>query len=250
MKVSTLLLMFGCVVCVLGSASRIVGGQPAAPGQFPYIVSLRRTSHWCAGSILSSRVILTAAHCVVGLPASSFEVVAGSTDLRDGDVYRVASIIIHPGYNATTITKDIAVLHLSSDIVFGPNVASITYKKSATLATGTTCTIAGWGYTQEGSQQLSLNLMYTTVKSVSQATCIADYSRMFFLASVIIPSTICAASPGRDSCTGDSGGPLVTGSPAVLTGIVSWGRGCAEANSPGVYTRVGSFVSFIEQQLA
>ena len=61
-------------------------------------------------------------------------------------------------------------------------------------------------------------------------------------------SMFCAASPGKDSCSGDSGGPIIAGtSGSDLVGLVSWGIGCARAEFPGVYTRVGQFVTWIEE---
>ena len=49
---------------------------------------------------------------------------------------------------------------------------------------------------------------------------------------------------GKDSCQGDSGGPFACNN--KLTGIVSWGAGCADPDYAGVYTRVANYVDWIE----
>jgi len=56
---------------------------------------------------------------------------------------------------------------------------------------------------------------------------------------------------GKDSCRGDSGGPLFTwkGNKAVLVGVVSRGKGCANVNQAGVYTKVTSHLDWIDQNI-
>lgn len=58
-------------------------------------------------------------------------------------------------------------------------------------------------------------------------------------------SMVCAGDDGggKDACQGDSGGPLVA--QGRLIGLVSWGRGCGRADSPGVYTRIAPFADFV-----
>ena len=58
---------------------------------------------------------------------------------------------------------------------------------------------------------------------------------------------ICGGESGVDTCQGDSGGPLIANinEKYTLVGVTSFGLGCAQKNSPGVYVRVSSFIDFI-----
>jgi hypothetical protein len=74
------------------------------------------------------------------------------------------------------------------------------------------------------------------------------------LESEVDETQICAGFPqtgGRDTCQGDSGGPLVEliNGEYVLVGLTSYGRGCAQKNHPGIYTRVASFNGWIKQKI-
>ena len=62
---------------------------------------------------------------------------------------------------------------------------------------------------------------------------------------------LCAGGEeGKDSCEGDGGAPLVcdVGGRWTVAGLVAWGVGCAEANRPGVYVNVASYVDWIQQE--
>ena len=56
---------------------------------------------------------------------------------------------------------------------------------------------------------------------------------------------------GADSCQGDSGGPLVcpTNDKVTVTGIVSWGIGCAGEGYPGVYGEVFNYITWIQNHI-
>ncbi|KAI4473336.1 hypothetical protein M0802_016178 [Mischocyttarus mexicanus] len=70
LKVNVVLEPMADVPCGHGESGgtrtpRIVGGQNATPREFPWLVSIKRKGgHFCGGTILNSRFILTAAHCL------------------------------------------------------------------------------------------------------------------------------------------------------------------------------------------
>lgn len=143
--------------------SRIVGGTDAPPAQYPYQASLRTpaNSHFCGGSIISNRWILTAAHCVYGQTPNSMMAVVGTNYLNSGGTaYGIAFIQSHEGYDPQNNQNDIAVLGVNGVITILPtikvNISGIISVKP-TVATiglasentpgGTPAVLSGWGLT-------------------------------------------------------------------------------------------------------
>jgi hypothetical protein len=231
---------------------RIVGGTVAGPADNPFQVALlfkdnadNRAAEYCGGSLVRENFIVTAAHCSDFVTADQVQVLTGTRRLDgSGDRREVTRINVHPNWNADTFDNDVAVWQLS---------ANATGIALATLATddgpvGSNLLASGWGETEAGPPPIDLHRV--EVPLVTEANCNDQNSYN----GAVTGTMICAGldQGGMDTCQGDSGGPLTRGpNNFVLTGITSWGSGCADPNFFGVYTRVSNptIRNFIEDAL-
>merc|ERR1711972_243311 len=154
-------------------------------------------------------------------------------------------VMLHEQYDSWTISNDICLLELDGTADFGSSVIGkigLPYDGEEYSA-GTTCTVSGWGTTSEGGS-LAKVLMKVDVPVVSDDDCRGSYGQ-----SEIADSMICAGldQGGKDSCQGDYGGPFMSGN--QLSGVVSWGYGCAEPGYPGVYTQTSYFVDWVNSHI-
>jgi len=224
----------------------IVGGTTTTTTAYPFMMQITDASQkqFCGGTLVSARKVVTAAHCMVGATTSSVRVVGGRTYLNgtNGTVSRVSKIWINPDYTDATNGDDVAVLTLSTAMSYTP-ASYVSSSDTGVYATGTTARILGWGTTSESGSS-SNQLRTATVPIVSNSRCAGSYGSNF-----VASDMVCAGytSGGVDTCQGDSGGPLLIG--GVLAGITSWGNGCAEADYPGVYTRLTTFSSLVTAQV-
>ena len=221
----------------------IVGGTPVNPAcpncKYDFMVSIQSDGWWgghfCGGSLVREDWVVTAAHCVQGDSPSSIEVVIGLHNVNgtNGSQTRdVDAIIIHPQYSGNSLNNDYALLHLTQPITdFEPIklVTSDSHDDEPVMST-----TMGWGATSSGGS--SSNILLEVDVPIDDSC--GSYSN-----SDITNNMVCAGdgNGGEDSCQGDSGGPLImTNSDGEyeLIGIVSWGYGCAEAQYPGVYSRI------------
>ncbi|KAG9470548.1 hypothetical protein GDO78_017351 [Eleutherodactylus coqui] len=232
--------------------NRIVAGEESCPNCWPWqVMVMYRNMYQCGGVILSPRWVLTAAHCLQSSDLSRYRLLAGIHDRLLNESSRqdrtVHSIVAHEMYNPINNDYDIALIRLAEDLAFNNFVHPVCLpKREEPLEPTSLCVVTGWGSTGEDGQY-SRRLQQLEVPILDNNICNSSY-----YPGVISERMFCAGFPdsgGKDSCQGDSGGPLVCPSSNksyILYGIVSWGVGCARSKKPGVYTRVRSFLSWIE----
>lgn len=255
------------------SGGRIVNGTKVPLGKYRFMTFIQIDVGGgffisCGGSLLNATHVLTAAHCTqdpdtgIRFPPSAYALLFGQVDLRRGAACQqcirgVTNVAVHPGWDVLTTNNDVAVLTLDS-----PAPASITQPIELVAAgpgndtPGRLVEVAGWGATFTGAAS-SNALLETRLALDGDDECAAAYGSDFAPATML-----CASNPGTDSCQGDSGGPLfaattdafdvvaakkrrkprpprpVPAVPAVQLGVVSFGRGCADPNAPGVYAQL------------
>ncbi|XP_071576061.1 trypsin-like [Temnothorax nylanderi] len=238
-------------------SSQIPGPDIQAPeGAYPYIVSLHAYSqHFCAGSILNERWIITAAHCVEALSFANYiSVKAGKHNLRSNEpneqTVKVSQGFVHEKYGGVVGPYDIGLLKLASPLKLTNRVQAIELAPPESDPSGEAW-LAGWRSTSNNIPGMPAILEHFQKEYVDRDVCHESVLRLTG-SSPVHETNVCTLHDEISDCIGDSGGPLVSynGQKPVLTGIVSWGiMPCSTPGAPSVYTRVSKFNDWIAQKI-
>jgi len=235
--------------------TRIVGGRPADPDEWPWLAALvhksgRGSGQYCGATLISDTHVLTAAHCLAPFKKEDILVKLGEYDFEQegetGDqTFTVLSMKNHENYNDVTYEHDIAIMKLDRPATLSKSVWPICLPPPTEQFTNRRAFVIGWGTIYFGGP-VSSTLQEVNVRVWENSQCAKNYAT---LDRKVLGTMLCAGETNRDSCQGDSGGPLNCMSPTTrkweLCGVVSWGAKCAEPDFPGVYTRVTEYLNWI-----
>lgn len=205
----------------------IYGGTTSEPGAWLNVVAIMLPDELCTGTLVSDRVVITAAHCLEGgEPAGLFQVRIANDIYGAGDTYTVERYGTHPKYCGSdpNVCKvdvwDFGYMVLSKPVQ-GVTPARPLVTQEAwdeAMAVAAPVTLVGYGYNEK---------MLPGIKREVEAPIVK------FSASGL---EFQAGGMGLDTCSGDSGGPafvtLASGE-TLLAGVTS--RGFVECGNGGFY---------------
>jgi len=257
-----------------GGGLRIVGGKKTRKGQIPWQIGLykRRKNRngggdlflMCGGAMVTPHAAITASHCLKEDPVINglhqYQAWAGRTvsakDKVDTEMrFIVKEYFKHPQYNKKTLQNDIAVLSLETEdkqpFAWTQWVRPVCLpdphpRQKELYRIGEEAIVSGFGLLKESGTSMSSSLQHVKLDITDLEDCKEAYEGT---SAIVDEKNFCAAKEGKDACTGDSGGPMVAQGEDdryYLIGVVSFGKGCARKDIPGVYARVDKFINWVK----
>ncbi|XP_036373344.1 cationic trypsin-like [Megalops cyprinoides] len=225
---------------------RIIGGRDCNPDEAQYQVFLndgpvvRDDVDACGGSLLSSKWILTAAHCNFK-DLKLYIGIRNTDDIKNNNVQpvEVERKIQHPKYNAKKFLNDIMLIKLKNDV---PNPKTVKlpaicdHYPEVNVPTKRDLLVAGWG--SLGEKKVPKFPAKLQCAEIRHAVCPNIDPK-------IIADAFCAGGERKNVGCGDSGGGVVRTARNEVYGVVK--AGCSDQD-PSVFTSVCSHLDWIKKE--
>lgn len=237
--------------------NRIVGGQIAKPGSWPWMVLLVDDLGFISGSgaVIHPNVILTSAQHFEGPGFSLYDLdlhfwraYAGEYNITTTDphekYYHVKRVVLHPGYNYTSLENDIALVITTQPIQFNDHTRPACLPDAShTYTVGETCYLPGWGSTATTGNEEVLNQVDLPI--LDDSVCANEFP------VYLTNNELCAGykNQGKDWCADDIGSPLMCKDQSgawYIQGLASSGGDCTKADQPSVFEDVPQYSEWIK----
>lgn len=244
----------------------IVNGRGATVEEFPSLAYIEahqgKSGFSCTGTVVASRVVLTAAHCIEDLerggitPAKDYALATGTTTpskaLRE-NIFHVLETHVYPGFDPGGLLGDAGILILDRPTA-APPIALAGSGDAVLYEGGVPVQLAGWGVTRANAANAPESLRATSMVVQKPLTCEQktrndrpNYSPALQMCTLDVP----AKKSG--GCFGDSGGPAIgqraDGTPVEL-GVISTGGAFCTTKLPNVLTRVDVISAWVSEWIA
>nr|AAR14093.1 group 3 allergen SMIPP-S Yv7016C10 [Sarcoptes scabiei] len=244
------LLFIFCFSAILISPSiAIIGGKSSNITDEPWTVAIYlQNNYTCGGSIIDPNYVLTAAQCVHGETRSDISILYGTADLLLGGNFTFAKNIYYLRYRPETFDNNIALIettakmHLDDITSKAIKLPTIEFDPEA----GTQVLVSGWGDPDPAQAIWFGSLTDANLTVIGRSQCQQQYKEIG-KGPYVNYQVFCAggAQGGNVSIEShDAGDPAVQNS--MLVGVASYPKGY-EPEFPSIFTRVGAFVTWIEQ---
>lgn len=236
-------------------SARVYRGNDARKGQIfksfgkmiSHLPSTDGPIGYCGVSLIDSRHILTAAHCLLDPEPFKIEIILGFYNAADASSQQkrlVQHCYVHEEFDPITLNNDIAICVLHEQATFTSTVQPIQLSMIYEMP-NTPVQIAGTGRTFEVMNGQSSVLKYTDLMTIPNAKC-----QRFFPRDSFPPSKICTQSSiGASVCKGDSGSALMKTVYGIQIGVVSASaKGGCEVGLPNIFTKISSYFDWIRSR--
>jgi MYXO-CTERM domain-containing protein len=216
-------------------AQPIVAGaaDPADPAMVELFAIQRNSVAKCTATLITPRILLTAAHCIFETQGARYRVFLGNDDgnVTAKDLLPVTAAVFDPMYSNNAVSHDIGVVVLAAPLSIAP--VPMNRDPLPATAVGQAARYVGYGLT-DGVAQRGDGRKRAATAPIAQIT----------------QTLIRIGKNAHGTCNGDSGGPLLmdTGAGEAVIGVVSFGDD-ATCRTNSFFQRLDTQLAFVDQQI-